>query len=82
MTQTYFDHPPEERYTWFSENKTTKKVIDYVLMERYIQQFVQDCSVKSQMDFGSPPTLIDRNAHTFNKKSKKVSEKTKAHTKT
>ena len=58
MTQTYFDHPLEERYTWYCENKTTKKVIDYVLMERYIQQFVQGCSVKSQMDFGSDHRLL------------------------
>ena len=64
MTQTYFDHPPEKRYTWFSENKTIKKVIDCVLMERYIQQFVQGCSVKSQMDFGSDHRLLLTEMHT------------------
>ena len=62
--QTYFDHPPEERYTWCSENKTTKKVIDNVRIERYIQQFVQGCSVKSQMDFGSDHRLLLKEMHT------------------
>ena len=63
MTQIYFDHPLEER-TWYSENKTTKKVIDYILMERYIQQFVQGCSVKSQIDFGSDHRLLLTEMHT------------------
>ena len=58
MTQTYFDYPLEERYTWYSENKTTKKVIDYVLVESYVQQHVKNCSVKYNLDFGSDHRLL------------------------
>ena len=45
MTQTYFNHPVEERFTWHSGDKTTKKVLDYVIAEPFIQQYVKDCAV-------------------------------------
>ena len=43
IPQTFFDHPLEERYTWFSCDKKTKKVIDYVLLQSCIQQYVTQC---------------------------------------
>ena len=46
MSQTYFDHPINERYTWYSGDKITKKVLDYVLVEKFIQEYVLDCFVK------------------------------------
>ena len=58
MTQTYFDCPLEERYTWYSENKTTKKVIDYILVEPYVQQHVKNCSVQYNLDFESDHRLL------------------------
>ena len=45
MTQTYFNHPVEERFTWNSPNKITKKVIDYVITEPFVQQYVKECAV-------------------------------------
>ena len=33
------------RYTWYSSDKRTKKVLDYVLAEKYIQNYTTDCRV-------------------------------------
>ena len=33
------------RYTWYSNDKRTKKVLDYVLAEKYIQNYTTDCRV-------------------------------------
>ena len=30
MSQSFIDHPIENRYTWFSGDGTTKKIIDYI----------------------------------------------------
>ena len=64
MTQTYFDHSLEDRYTWFSANKYTKKVIDYVLVEPYAQQYVKECTVNKNYDFESDHRLTKTEMHT------------------
>ena len=58
MSQTYFNHPLENRYTWKSGDGITKKVIDYVLVETFTQQFIQDCSVNQHFDAESDHKLI------------------------
>ena len=58
MTQTYFNHPLNDRHTWFSGDKTTKKVLDYVIVEPFVQQYVTDCSVDSQFDCNSDHRII------------------------
>ena len=58
MTQTFFNHPEEERYTWFSGDKTTKKVLDYVLTENYIQQYVSDCEVDTRFECDSDHRIL------------------------
>ena len=58
MTQTYFNHLEEERFTWFSGDKTTKKVLDYVIAEPFIQQYVKDCAVYSKLNFDSDHRII------------------------
>ena len=45
MSQTYFDHPIEERYTWFSPDGKTKKVIDYILVNTLVQDYINECEV-------------------------------------
>ena len=64
MTQTYFDYSLEDRYTWFSANKYTKKVSDYVLVEPYVQQYVKECTVNKNYDFESDHRLIKTEMHT------------------
>ena len=58
LPQTYYDHPHEERYTWFSNDGRTKKVLDYVLLEPFVQQYVTQCSVESKYNFDSDHRLV------------------------
>ena len=45
MPQTYFNYPAQERYTWYSNDGKTQKILDYVLVEKYVQQYITDCAV-------------------------------------
>ena len=38
LTQSYFAHPLGKIYTWHNIEKITKKVLDYILMEPFMQQ--------------------------------------------
>ena len=58
MTHTYFNHPLEDRHTWFSGDKTTKKVLDYVIVDPFVQQYVIDCTVDSEFDCDSDHRII------------------------
>ena len=58
MTQTYFNHLEEERFKWFSGEKTTKKVLDYVIAEPFKQQYVKDCAVYLKFKFDSDHQII------------------------
>ena len=57
MSQTYFDHPIESRYTWYSGNGITKKVLDYILVEPFTQQYMKKCEV-STINFESDHRLL------------------------
>ena len=58
LPQPYYDHPREERYTWFSSDGRTKKVLDYVLLEPFAQQYVTQCSVESKYNYESDHHLV------------------------
>ena len=45
IPQSYFDHPLNNRYTWYSCDGKTKKVLDYVLTNNFVQRFITDCVV-------------------------------------
>ena len=45
ILSTFFKHRLLHRNTWYSNDKRTKKVIDYILAEKYVQQFTTDCKV-------------------------------------
>ena len=45
ILSTFFKHRMLHRYTWYSNDKRTKKVLDYVLAEKYIQNYTTDCRV-------------------------------------
>ena len=75
MSQTYFDYPINERYTWYSGDKKTKKVLDYVLVEKFIQEYIIDCSVKSDCIIESDHRLLVTKMNT--PKTKKARRKPK-----
>ena len=51
MPQTYFEHSLDERITWHSPDKKTKKILDYILVPKFINQYITDCHVNSKLDF-------------------------------
>ena len=58
MLQTYVDVPLEDRYTWYSNDGKTKRVLDYMLAVRFLQQYVENCSVKNDYEFDSDHRLL------------------------
>ena len=40
ISSSFFDYTMIDRYTWYSNDKKTKKINDYVLTEKYVQQYV------------------------------------------
>ena len=47
-----------ERYTWYSNDVKTKKVLDYILVEKFIQQYIKECYVGNEFDFESDHRVI------------------------
>ena len=64
MTQTFFDHPVEDRITWHSNDGKTKRIIDYVFLESFIQQYVTDCKVENSFDVDSDHRILITNLKT------------------
>ena len=64
IASTYFAYPNENRYTWYSCDKRTKKVNDYVLTEKYVQQYVKECIAKLNIDFDSDHSILITSLHT------------------
>ena len=58
IASSYFDHVNEDRYTWYSPDKKTKRVNDYVLTEEFVQEYVTDCVAKPEFDFDSDHCLL------------------------
>ena len=58
IASSYFDHVKEDRYTWYSPDKKTKKVNDYVLTEKFVQEYVIDCVARPEIDFDSDHCLL------------------------
>ena len=58
MSQTYYEHSKEQRYTWRSCDGSTKKVLDYVLVEPFVQNYVQECKAEENYDFDSDHHLV------------------------
>ena len=56
MIQTYFEKPLAER--WFSNDGHTKRILDYILMERFVQQYAIDCLLASNYQFDSDHRLV------------------------
>ena len=58
MSSTFFDHSMTYRYTWYSNDQKTRKIIDHVLVEKYIQEYITNCIVQLEYDFDSDHRLL------------------------
>ena len=58
MPQTYYEHSLENRYTWYSNDGITKRVLDYILVEDFVQQYIENCVVDTNYDFDSDHRLL------------------------
>ena len=58
MTQTFFSHQLKDRYTWYSGDGITQKVIDYVLLEPFSQQYVNNCFVDPSINIESDHRML------------------------
>ena len=58
MPQMYFDHPLNKHYMWYSNDGRTKKVLDYVLTELFVHQFITNCVVNNDVDVETDHRLL------------------------
>ena len=75
MASTYFNHPREQRYTWYSPDQRTKKKLDYVLTAKYIQQYITECVVDLNADLDTDHRLLVTSLNTPENKSCKKKRK-------
>ena len=81
MSSTYFDYPAENRSTWYSPDKKTKKKNDYVLVEPYVQQFITACIADPDVDFDSDHRILTTTLDTpMSRKARRTSRRTKQKT--
>ena len=59
MSSTFFDLAMLNRYTWYSNDRNkTRKINDYVLVEKFVQKFVTNCRAEPDFDFDSDHRLL------------------------
>lgn len=58
MIQSFYEQPIEERYTWFSPDGKTKKVLDYIMAERFVRKFISTCKVIQEDKLDSDHRLL------------------------
>ena len=79
--QSYFSHPLELRYTWYSCDGKTKKVLDYVLTGSFVQQYITDCVVYPDFKADSDHRLLVTSLNTPRNKFSRWKPKEKKSTK-
>ena len=58
ISSTFFKHRLFHRCTWHSNDHKTRKILDYILVEQYIQQFVTNCRVYNSFDAETDHRLL------------------------
>ena len=59
MPQSYFKKDLINRHTWYSSDGKTKKILDYIMLQRFMNQYVIDCEVKPEYKFESDHRLLE-----------------------
>ena len=58
ISRTFFEHAMIHRQTWYRNDKITRKINDYVLVEKYVQKYITDCRAEPEYDFDSDYRLL------------------------
>eukprot|EP00111_Clytia_hemisphaerica_P003421 TCONS_00009779-protein len=73
ISSTFFKHRLFHRYTWHSNDHKTRKILDYILTEQYVQQFMTDCRVYNGFDVETDHRLYKSYyVRSFHQKRKKT----------
>ena len=75
IASTYFDYDTENRLTWYSPDKRTKRVNDYVLTEKFVQQYVTACIALPDRDFNSDHRILVTELNTPKTKKARFKER-------
>ena len=58
ISSTFFKHRLFHRYTWHSNDHKTRKILDYILTQQYVQQFMTNCPVYNGFDVETDHRII------------------------
>ena len=58
MSNTFFKHRMLHKYTWYSNDGRTRKIIDYILVEKYVQRYMTNCRVFRGVNIDSDHRLL------------------------
>lgn len=58
IASTFFEYPNTNRFTWYSCDNKTKRINDYVLTEKYVQEYITGCIAKPDIDFDSDHRIL------------------------
>ena len=58
LPQSYFTHPLDLRYTWYSCDGKTKKVLDYVLTNNFVLSYITGCVVNPDFKVDTDHRLL------------------------
>ena len=50
ISPTFFEHAMIHQHTWYSNDKITRKINDYVLVEKFVQKFITDSGAEPEYD--------------------------------
>lgn len=57
ISNTFFKHKAIHRYSWYS-GTGLRNVIDYILADRHLQNYMLDCRIRRGYDFSSDHKLL------------------------
>ena len=58
MANTFFKHRMIHRYTWYSNDGKTSKILDYILTEPFVQNYMTNCRVYRGIDIDTDHCLL------------------------
>ena len=78
ISSTFFDHPPENRFTWYSPDGRTIRVNDYILAEKYVQDYITERKAEPDIDLDSDHRILIASLNTPSTKKARRKPKRRA----